>query len=129
MLLGDADGKGCFESFPNYLYLPLGAGCQFRKLLFDRQQRMLKVVITVDLVVLLPNLEVRMQNTVLILCLHNTMSKKRVVESVESCPEASSYVLFVSVVTDQDTRRMIKLRAANEALFTGRRNAAKAAWK
>ncbi|XP_063333563.1 uncharacterized protein zgc:171459 [Pelmatolapia mariae] len=32
-------------------------------------------------------------------------------------------------MTDQDTRRMIKLRAANEALFTGRRNAAKAAWK
>lgn len=32
-------------------------------------------------------------------------------------------------VSDQDTRRMIKLRAANEALFTGRRNAAKAAWK
>lgn len=32
-------------------------------------------------------------------------------------------------VTDQDTRRMIKLRAANETLFTGRRNAAKAAWK
>ncbi|XP_068579096.1 uncharacterized protein [Cebidichthys violaceus] len=32
-------------------------------------------------------------------------------------------------VTDQDTRRMIQLRAANEALFTGRRNAAKAAWK
>uniref|UniRef100_A0A3P9AZP7 Myb/SANT-like DNA-binding domain-containing protein n=1 Tax=Maylandia zebra TaxID=106582 RepID=A0A3P9AZP7_9CICH len=28
-----------------------------------------------------------------------------------------------------DTRKMIKLRAANEALFTGRRNAAKAAWK
>ncbi|KAF7224931.1 uncharacterized protein [Nothobranchius furzeri] len=32
-------------------------------------------------------------------------------------------------MTDQDTRRMIKLRAANELLFTGRRNAAKAAWK
>ncbi|XP_006807950.2 uncharacterized protein LOC102788975 [Neolamprologus brichardi] len=32
-------------------------------------------------------------------------------------------------MTDQDTRKMIKLRAANEALFTGRRNAAKAAWK
>uniref|UniRef100_A0A8C7NH32 Myb/SANT-like DNA-binding domain-containing protein n=1 Tax=Oncorhynchus mykiss TaxID=8022 RepID=A0A8C7NH32_ONCMY len=29
----------------------------------------------------------------------------------------------------QDTRRLIKLRAANEVLFTGRRNAAKAAWK
>lgn len=34
-----------------------------------------------------------------------------------------------AAVTDQDTRKMIKLRAANEALFTGRRNAAKAAWK
>ncbi|KAM9753634.1 uncharacterized protein ACNS7B_006861 isoform 1-T1 [Menidia menidia] len=32
-------------------------------------------------------------------------------------------------MTDQDTRMMIKLRAANEVLFTGRRNAAKAAWK
>lgn len=32
-------------------------------------------------------------------------------------------------MSDQDTRRMIKLRAANESLFTGRRNAAKAAWK
>lgn len=32
-------------------------------------------------------------------------------------------------MTDQDTRKMIKLRAANESLFTGRRNAAKAAWK
>ncbi|XP_028287433.1 uncharacterized protein LOC114452359 [Parambassis ranga] len=32
-------------------------------------------------------------------------------------------------MTDQDTRMMIKLRAANESLFTGRRNAAKAAWK
>ena len=38
--------------------------------------------------------------------------------------------VFLSVpVTDQDTRRMIRLRAANETLFTGRRNAAKAAWK
>ncbi|CAN9498639.1 unnamed protein product [Ophioblennius macclurei] len=32
-------------------------------------------------------------------------------------------------MTDQDTRMMIKLRAANEPLFTGRRNAAKAAWR
>uniref|UniRef100_A0A674EE14 Uncharacterized LOC115152151 n=1 Tax=Salmo trutta TaxID=8032 RepID=A0A674EE14_SALTR len=32
-------------------------------------------------------------------------------------------------VTEQDTRRLIKLRAANEVLFTGRRNAAKTAWK
>ncbi|KAM9376227.1 uncharacterized protein KZ484_008838 [Pholidichthys leucotaenia] len=32
-------------------------------------------------------------------------------------------------MTDQDTRAMIKLRASNEVLFTGRRNAAKAAWK
>ncbi|XP_075993288.1 uncharacterized protein LOC142988130 [Genypterus blacodes] len=32
-------------------------------------------------------------------------------------------------MTDQDTRKMIKLRAANEGLFTGRRNAARAAWK
>lgn len=35
----------------------------------------------------------------------------------------------VSTVTDQDTRRMIKLRASNEALFTGKRNAAKGAWR
>ncbi|KAK5866749.1 hypothetical protein PBY51_011300 [Eleginops maclovinus] len=41
-----------------------------------------------------------------------------------STPSDHSYKM-----TDQDTRRMIKLRAANEALFTGRRNAAKAAWK
>ncbi|XP_026220682.1 uncharacterized protein LOC113165438 isoform X2 [Anabas testudineus] len=41
-----------------------------------------------------------------------------------STPSDLSYKM-----TDQDTRRMIKLRAANETLFTGRRNAAKAAWK
>ncbi|XP_056272239.1 uncharacterized protein LOC130195023 isoform X2 [Pseudoliparis swirei] len=41
-----------------------------------------------------------------------------------STPSDLSYKM-----TDQDTRRMIHLRAANEALFTGRRNAAKAAWK
>ncbi|KAM4573167.1 uncharacterized protein PAE49_008075 isoform 2-T2 [Odontesthes bonariensis] len=41
-----------------------------------------------------------------------------------STPSELSYKM-----TDQDTRRMIKLRAANEMLFTGRRNAAKAAWK
>ncbi|XP_044048220.1 uncharacterized protein LOC122874426 [Siniperca chuatsi] len=41
-----------------------------------------------------------------------------------STPSDLSYKM-----SDQDTRRMIKLRAANEALFTGRRNAAKAAWK
>ncbi|XP_074532818.1 uncharacterized protein LOC141795931 isoform X2 [Halichoeres trimaculatus] len=41
-----------------------------------------------------------------------------------STPSDLSYKM-----TDQDTRRMIKLRAANEPLFTGRRNAAKAAWK
>ncbi|XP_047453369.1 uncharacterized protein zgc:171459 isoform X2 [Mugil cephalus] len=41
-----------------------------------------------------------------------------------STPSDLSYKM-----SDQDTRRMIKLRAANEPLFTGRRNAAKAAWK
>ncbi|KAK1887381.1 Reticulocyte-binding protein 2 like a [Dissostichus eleginoides] len=41
-----------------------------------------------------------------------------------STPSENSYKM-----TDQDTRKMIRLRAANEALFTGRRNAAKAAWK
>nr|XP_057932402.1 uncharacterized protein LOC131131588 isoform X2 [Doryrhamphus excisus] len=41
-----------------------------------------------------------------------------------STPSDLSYKM-----TDLDTRRMIQLRAANEALFTGRRNAAKAAWK
>ncbi|XP_068168861.1 protein Daple-like isoform X2 [Antennarius striatus] len=41
-----------------------------------------------------------------------------------STPSELSYKM-----SDQDTRRMIKLRAANETLFTGRRNAAKAAWK
>ncbi|XP_062245083.1 uncharacterized protein zgc:171459 [Platichthys flesus] len=41
-----------------------------------------------------------------------------------STPSDLSYKM-----TDQDTRTMIKLRAANEGLFTGRRNAAKAAWK
>lgn len=32
-------------------------------------------------------------------------------------------------VTEDDTRRLIELRAANEALFTGRRNTAKPAWR
>ncbi|XP_061577523.1 uncharacterized protein LOC133444070 isoform X2 [Cololabis saira] len=41
-----------------------------------------------------------------------------------STPSDLSYKM-----TDQDTKKMIKLRAANEMLFTGRRNAAKAAWK
>ncbi|KAM3608610.1 uncharacterized protein V6R79_001608 [Siganus canaliculatus] len=41
-----------------------------------------------------------------------------------STPSDLSYKM-----TDLDTSRMIKLRAANESLFTGRRNAAKAAWK
>uniref|UniRef100_A0AAQ4QT56 Myb/SANT-like DNA-binding domain-containing protein n=2 Tax=Gasterosteus aculeatus aculeatus TaxID=481459 RepID=A0AAQ4QT56_GASAC len=41
-----------------------------------------------------------------------------------STPSDLSYKM-----TDQDTRRMIQLRSANEGLFTGRRNAAKAAWK
>ncbi|XP_011479089.1 uncharacterized protein LOC105355060 [Oryzias latipes] len=41
-----------------------------------------------------------------------------------SMPSELSYKM-----SDQDTRRMIKLRASNESLFTGRRNAAKAAWK
>ncbi|XP_067090297.1 uncharacterized protein [Osmerus mordax] len=36
---------------------------------------------------------------------------------------------FSYKMTEQDTRKLIKLRAANEVLFTGRRNAAKAAWK
>ncbi|XP_051916140.1 uncharacterized protein LOC127597269 isoform X1 [Hippocampus zosterae] len=46
--------------------------------------------------------------------------------SGEECaaPTELSYKL-----SDQDTRRLITLRAANEVLFTGRRNAAKAAWK
>ncbi|XP_053741568.1 uncharacterized protein zgc:171459 [Synchiropus splendidus] len=58
-------------------------------------------------------------------------------------PEADGSVTFIDAsgeectspselsykMTDQDTRRMIRLRAANESLFTGRRNAAKAAWK
>ncbi|KAF0040756.1 hypothetical protein F2P81_006654 [Scophthalmus maximus] len=41
-----------------------------------------------------------------------------------STPSDLSYKM-----TDQDTRRMIRLRASNESLFTGRRNAAKAAWR
>uniref|UniRef100_A0A3Q2PW57 Uncharacterized LOC105929716 n=1 Tax=Fundulus heteroclitus TaxID=8078 RepID=A0A3Q2PW57_FUNHE len=46
--------------------------------------------------------------------------------SGEECatPSELSYKM-----SDQDTRRMIKLRASNEVLFTGRRNAAKAAWR
>ncbi|XP_015258729.1 PREDICTED: uncharacterized protein LOC107103512 [Cyprinodon variegatus] len=46
--------------------------------------------------------------------------------SGEECttPSELSYKM-----SDQDTRRMIKLRASNEMLFTGRRNAAKAAWR
>lgn len=46
--------------------------------------------------------------------------------SGEECPTPTDYSYKM---TDQDTRRLIKLRAANEVLFTGRRNAAKAAWK
>lgn len=48
---------------------------------------------------------------------------------VPSCCPDSILPLVLVPVSDQDTRRMIKLRAANESLFTGRRNAAKAAWK
>lgn len=32
-------------------------------------------------------------------------------------------------VTEENTRRLIELRAANESLFTGRRNTAKPAWR
>uniref|UniRef100_A0A4W5JT44 Myb/SANT-like DNA-binding domain-containing protein n=1 Tax=Hucho hucho TaxID=62062 RepID=A0A4W5JT44_9TELE len=39
------------------------------------------------------------------------------------------FIFVLMTVTEQDTRRLIKLRAANEVLFTGRRNAAKTAWK
>lgn len=42
----------------------------------------------------------------------------------ESSPTEPSYKM-----TEEDTQKMIKLRAANEALFTGRRNTAKAAWR
>ncbi|XP_055011582.1 uncharacterized protein LOC110158693 isoform X1 [Boleophthalmus pectinirostris] len=42
----------------------------------------------------------------------------------ESSPTEHSYKM-----SEEDTQKMIKLRAANEALFTGRRNAAKAAWR
>lgn len=35
----------------------------------------------------------------------------------------------MSTVTEEDTRRLIELRAANEALFTGKRNTAKPAWR
>lgn len=37
--------------------------------------------------------------------------------------------LYVCAVSDDDTRRLIELRAANESLFTGRRNSAKPAWR
>lgn len=37
--------------------------------------------------------------------------------------------LEMSTVTEDDTRRLIELRAANEVLFTGRRNTAKPAWR
>nr|XP_046165728.1 uncharacterized protein LOC124002386 isoform X2 [Oncorhynchus gorbuscha] len=46
--------------------------------------------------------------------------------SGEECPTPLE---FSYKMTEQDTRRLIKLRAANEVLFTGRRNAAKTAWK
>lgn len=42
----------------------------------------------------------------------------------ETSPTEHSYKM-----TEEDTQKLIKLRAANEALFTGRRNAAKAAWR
>ncbi|CAL8322777.1 unnamed protein product [Gadus morhua 'NCC'] len=46
--------------------------------------------------------------------------------SGEECSTPSDFSYKMS---EQDTRRLIKLRAANEVLFTGKRNAAKAAWK
>ncbi|XP_048870694.1 protein Daple [Brienomyrus brachyistius] len=36
---------------------------------------------------------------------------------------------FVYKLTDEDTAKLIKLRAANDALFTGKRNAAKFGWR
>lgn len=42
----------------------------------------------------------------------------------EASPTEHSYKM-----TEDDTQKLIKLRAANEALFTGRRNTAKAAWR
>lgn len=42
----------------------------------------------------------------------------------ESPPTEHSYKM-----TEEDTQKLIKFRAANEALFTGRRNTAKAAWR
>lgn len=61
------------------------------------------------------------------------------VEHTESCDgnvplidangEESSASEHSYKLTEQDTQKLIKLRAANEALFTGRRNAAKAAWR
>uniref|UniRef100_A0A3Q2TM04 Uncharacterized LOC105929716 n=1 Tax=Fundulus heteroclitus TaxID=8078 RepID=A0A3Q2TM04_FUNHE len=36
---------------------------------------------------------------------------------------------FTYKLTEEDTRRLIELRAANEALFTGRRHTAKPAWR
>lgn len=32
-------------------------------------------------------------------------------------------------VTEEDVKRLIEIRASNDALFTGKRNAAKLAWK
>lgn len=39
------------------------------------------------------------------------------------------HFLFLFPVTEAETERMIKLRAANEALFTGRKHSAKPAWR
>lgn len=48
------------------------------------------------------------------------------------CVSPHNYTFFfylLLTVTESETERMIKLRAANEALFTGRKHSAKPAWR
>ena len=44
-------------------------------------------------------------------------------------PDSCPCLCLLSAVTEEDTRRLIELRAANEVLFTGRRNTAKPVWR
>lgn len=49
--------------------------------------------------------------------------------NVSRCTVWSNVCVSVFTVSEDDTRRLIELRAANESLFTGRRNTAKPAWR
>lgn len=48
--------------------------------------------------------------------------------AVQETPQ-SNVCIRLFTVSEDDTRQLIELRAANESLFTGRRNTAKPAWR